>query len=335
MPVTVAEVGRSGSCRALRSHNQPDVTLACVFFTLLYPSGCVYIYALRTRFAEFFNGITDVTYSPTPTRLSASTVNSMALIVPSSFPSPKRALRKSDWTRRERQKRGRSAARIPRTPKGRATLIFECSVCFSFSPILSFVELSFLMVLLPNKGPTSTTYLLHSQALISSRTYENYDTRYHHSWDISTSGDGVIQVHEPQPAEMQATHPKPVDLRIERDVIETLVNAYFREVAPILPIVTREEFVANSPPPPILLFSVCLVAAARREVPSQVFDSVRYAVNNLIKAEDVLSTASIVNMQSLLVLSMVGDCHSSFAPSALSTLWVRLGAAIRMVRYRR
>ena len=100
---------------------------------------------------------------------------------------------------------------------------------------------------------------------------------------------------------------------------------------PILPIVTREEFIASSPPQPILLYSVCLVAAARREVPQQVFDSVRYAVNSLIKAEDVLSTASIVNIQSLLVLAMVGDCHSSFAPSALSTLWVRLGCAIRMV----
>ncbi|KAI0695709.1 fungal-specific transcription factor domain-containing protein [Cytidiella melzeri] len=181
-------------------------------------------------------------------------------------------------------------------------------------------------------GPTSPAYLLHSQALISSRTYENYDTRYHHSWDVSASGDGVIQVHEPQPTDSQSSHTKPVDLRIERDVIETLVNAYFREIAPILPIVTREEFIASSPPQPILLYSVCLVAAARREVSQQVFDSVRYAVNSLIKAEDVLSTASIVNMQSLLVLSMVGDCHSSFAPSALSTLWVRLGSAIRMAQ---
>lgn len=181
------------------------------------------------------------------------------------------------------------------------------------------------------KGPTSPAYILHSQALISSRTYESYDSRYHHTWDVSTNGDGVIQVHEPQSAEPQTQHPKPVDLRIERDVVETLVNAYFRDITPVLPIVTREEFIASSPPAPILLYSMCLVAAARREVPQQVFDSVRYAVNNLIKAEDVLSTASIVNMQSLLVLSMVGDCHSPFVPTALSALWVRLGCAIRMV----
>ena len=163
--------------------------------------------------------------------------------------------------------------------------------------------------------------------------YESYDSRYHHTWDISTSGDGaVIQVHEPQKGEYQTTHPKPADLHIERDVVEKLVNAYFADVAPLLPVITREEFLASSPPPPVLLYSICLVAAARREVTQAVFESIRYAVNALIKAEDVLSTASIVNVQSLLILCMVGDCHSQFVPQALSALWVRLGCAIRMVR---
>ena len=181
-------------------------------------------------------------------------------------------------------------------------------------------------------GPTSPAYLLHSQATITSRMYESYDSRYHHSWDVSAGGDGVIQVHEPQKGEYQTTHPKPADLHIERDVVEKLVNAYFTDVAPLLPVVTREEFLASSPPPPILLYSMCLVAAARRDVSQQVFESIRYAVNALIKAEDVLSTASIVNVQSLLILCMVGDCHSQFVPQALSALWVRLGCAIRMVR---
>ncbi len=77
---------------------------------------------------------------------------------------------------------------------------------------------------------------------------------------------------------------------------------------------------------------MCLVAAARREVPQGVFDSIRYTVNALIRADDVLSTASIVNVQSLLILCMTGDCHSQFVPNALSALWVRLGSAIRMAQ---
>jgi hypothetical protein len=68
-------------------------------------------------------------------------------------------------------------------------------------------------------------------------------------------------------------------------------------------------------------------------VPQSVFDSIRFAVNSVIKAEDVLSTASIANVQALLILSMVGDSHSQFVPNALSALWIRLGTAIRMVGF--
>ena len=79
--------------------------------------------------------------------------------------------------------------------------------------------------------------MLHSQAMITSRMYESYDSRYHHSWDISSSSDGVIQVHEPQKGEYATTHPKPADLHIERDVLENArrrwpaVDIEVREVA--------------------------------------------------------------------------------------------------------
>ncbi|KAE9409478.1 hypothetical protein BT96DRAFT_1012476 [Gymnopus androsaceus JB14] len=178
-------------------------------------------------------------------------------------------------------------------------------------------------------GVTSPTHLLHSQATISSRVYQGYDARYNHSFEVSKNGDGLISVQKPPNEELQA---RPVEYRVERTLIEQLVNAYFTEVAPLLPVITQAEFLAHSTPPPILLYSMCLVAAARREVPQQVFDSIRYTVNNMIKMEDVLSTASIVNVQSLLILCMTGDCHSPFVPTALSALWMRLGTAIRMAQ---
>jgi hypothetical protein len=121
-------------------------------------------------------------------------------------------------------------------------------------------------------------------------------------------------------------------LRIERSVIEKLINAYFADVAPLLPVITEAEFLTISSPPPVLLYSMCLVAAARREVPQGVFDAIRFAVHSMIKAEDTESTASVINLQVLLILSMMGDCHSQFVPNALSALWIRLGAAIRMVK---
>ncbi|PPQ91421.1 hypothetical protein CVT25_014309 [Psilocybe cyanescens] len=181
-------------------------------------------------------------------------------------------------------------------------------------------------------GPTSPAHLLHSQATINPRIYENYDLRYHHTFEVTKSGDGLIQVQKPANDDQHLVHAKQLDLHIERDVIENLLNAYFADVAPILPIVTEAEFLATPNPPPVLVYSMCLVAAARREVPQKVFDSIRYAVNSVIKAEDVLSTASIVNVQALLILCMTGDCHSQFVPNALSALWIRLGSAIRMAQ---
>ncbi|KAJ3576645.1 hypothetical protein NP233_g299 [Leucocoprinus birnbaumii] len=181
-------------------------------------------------------------------------------------------------------------------------------------------------------GPTSPFHLLHSQATVNSRIYENYDMRYHHSFEISKSGDGLITVQKPATDEQKMSHPKQIDLHIERDVIEKLVNSYFSDIAPILPVVSQAEFLSTPNPPPVLLYSMCLVAAARREIPSNLFDSIRFAVNNVIKADDVLSTPSIPNVQALLILSMSGDCHSQFVPNALSALWVRLGSAIRMAQ---
>lgn len=180
-------------------------------------------------------------------------------------------------------------------------------------------------------GPTSPTYLLHSQATINPRVYENYDQRYHHTFEVSKSGDGLILAEKPTNDDQLPVLPKPSDLHIERDIVEKLVNTYFAETAPLLPIVTEAEFLAYSNPPSILIYSMCLVAAARRDVPQKVFDSIRYITNNILKADDVLTTPSIVNVQALLILCMSGDCHSQFVPNAISALWIRLGAAIRMV----
>ncbi|VDB82669.1 unnamed protein product [Peniophora sp. CBMAI 1063] len=181
-------------------------------------------------------------------------------------------------------------------------------------------------------GNTSEAHLLHSSATIPSRLYESYDARHHHSWSLSASRDGFITVREPAPPPDADLPPRPADMNIARDVVEQLLNAYFKEIAPVLPIITREEFLSTQSPPPILLYSMCLVAAARRSVPQSTFEQIRYAVNAIIKAEDVLSTATIANVQALLILCMVGDCHSQFVPNALSALWIRLGTTLRMAQ---
>lgn len=194
------------------------------------------------------------------------------------------------------------------------------------APIYLFITLSAI-----STGSTSPAHLLHSQATIPPRIYEGYDQRYQYTYEVSQSGDGLIHVKKPPEGDQPASLPKPIDINVDQDTMQKLVNAYFIDIAPLLPVITREEFLQNPRPQPILLYSMCLVAAARRTVPQNVFDSIRYAVHGLIKADDVVSTASTTNLQALLILCMLGDCHSNFVPNALSFLWVRSGAAVRMV----
>ena len=184
-------------------------------------------------------------------------------------------------------------------------------------------------------------HLLHSTATVPAKAYHSFDQRYNHTWEVSKTGDGLIQVrdrsssHSPRSPSPGAGSLPSSALPLDRTLVEKLINSYFTSIAPLIPVLTQSEFLALSDPqpPPILLYSVCLVAAAQRDVPENVFESLRTAVNELIKSEDVLCTASVVNVQSLLVLGVCADCHSRFVPSALSSLWIRLGTAIRMVSF--
>ena len=255
----------------------------------------------------------------------------------SSFPSRRLVSRRRDWkkklqrrtSRREVQSLLNELLSLNQTSNPNVMSMF--SVCMSyvppFFPLLRRSDLHYGL------GPTSPAHLLHSQATINSRVYETYDQRYQHTFEVSKSGDGLIQVQKPANDDQRHSRSKPLDLHVERDVMENLLNAYFADIAPMLPVITEAEFLATPNPPAILLYSMCLVAAARRDVPQKVFDSIRHMVNTIIKEEDVLSTASFTNLQAILILCMTTDCHSQFVPTALSGLWIRLGAAIRMVGF--
>ncbi|EUC61692.1 fungal specific transcription factor domain protein [Rhizoctonia solani AG-3 Rhs1AP] len=183
-------------------------------------------------------------------------------------------------------------------------------------------------------GPTSLSFLVHSTATIPVRTMESYDTRYHQTWQVGASGEGFIQVLEPSTANQPATAPlpKPLEHRVERETLQNLINAYFREVAPTFCVITRDEFVRSPAPPPVLLYSMCVVAACSRRVERGVFEALRSTLASVMRNDDVLSVSSVANVQALLILSMNGDCHSVSVPNATSAAWLRAGAAIRMAQ---
>lgn len=123
------------------------------------------------------------------------------------------------------------------------------------------------------------------------------------------------------------------DIRMEKEIIERLINSYFTNISPILPVITKSEFLALQPsPPPILTYSICLMAAVLRDTPRGIFDFLRKTVASLIRSEDVLSVSSLTNVQALLILSMSGDCHATQNHHLMSLAWNRTGTAIRMAQ---
>lgn len=63
------------------------------------------------------------------------------------------------------------------------------------------------------------------------------------------------------------------------------------------------------------------------------FSSLKKTINGIIRSNDILSDTSLVNVQSLLIISNVGDLHGSVGSGgSVGACSVRLGVAIRMVR---
>ncbi|CAG8733137.1 6697_t:CDS:2, partial [Acaulospora colombiana] len=153
-------------------------------------------------------------------------------------------------------------------------------------------------------------------------------------WNVVNAGDGYIRVMQPsQPTLSEPILPKSMDIRVERDIVERLINSYFSNISPIFPVITKSEFVAFQPnPPPMLLYSICLMAASLRDTPAGIFDHLRRTVASLIRSEDVLSTPTQANVQALLILSMAGDCHGTQGNLLMSYAWTRTGTAIRMAQ---
>lgn len=156
------------------------------------------------------------------------------------------------------------------------------------------------------KGPTSLSFLLHTS--LPASTSEAYDLRNHNKWEISEDGNGLIRVNAPPSATGQADadpdDPSYQHNRLNRPIlssqtISALVNAYFDHLAPLFPVVSRADFTAKANPSPLLLYSICGLAATMRQFPREVFSGVRGVINGLLRSNDILSDARFEHVQAL------------------------------------
>lgn len=155
-------------------------------------------------------------------------------------------------------------------------------------------------------GPTSISFLLHSAPSLPRSTIEEFDLRNHQTWQLTTDdGDGLIRVFNPPPtAEPKEPANSPSQglsgqSVLSSKLISSLINSYFQHVAPLFPIVAKSDFIKGRRPPPLLLYALAGVAATRRGVSRDVFNAIRTIINGIIRNNDVLSDASIENVQAL------------------------------------
>ncbi|WVW80799.1 hypothetical protein I302_102786 [Kwoniella bestiolae CBS 10118] len=189
------------------------------------------------------------------------------------------------------------------------------------------------------EGPTSIAFLLHTT--IPTIPSEAFDMRHHNSWEVLEDGNGVIRVNAPPTAPAHAdadpTDPTRAHNRLNKPILSgqtmsLLVNAYFDEVAPLFPIISRAEFAAKTTPSPLMLYSICGLGATRRQFPREIFAGVRGVINGLLRSNDILSDARFENVQALLLLAQVGDLHAQPTAATASASLIRTGAAIRMAQ---
>ncbi|KAF8333946.1 fungal-specific transcription factor domain-containing protein [Cantharellus anzutake] len=190
-------------------------------------------------------------------------------------------------------------------------------------------------------GPTSLNYILQTSMPQIHSTSADTSISYQQAWKVIRSGDGFIEV-------LQDTGPDPYLPRdsergpepVERHVLERLVNYYFKNIAPIFPIVTEDEFLhgtgdsasSNYRPSPVLLYAICVMSATARGTPLSVFENLRKILNHIMKTDDVVSNASLSNIQALLIMGMTGEPHGRVVSHAMSAGWLRVSTAIRMAQ---
>ncbi|TIC74687.1 hypothetical protein E3Q00_01641 [Wallemia mellicola] len=173
-------------------------------------------------------------------------------------------------------------------------------------------------------GPTSISYLVHSQAQLPTsveRNLKDVDDRYHQKSSLTPNGDGWIHQMQNRPGSSHDRIQKPPtiqkeisqtrqtnDLPLDEETKQMLLDIYFSEIAPIFPVLTT---------------------ATGRQVPLETLNVCRSALNDSL-AGSTLSRSSLVTIQALLICSLNTDAHSTALGSSGSSIWLRSGAAIRM-----
>lgn len=182
-------------------------------------------------------------------------------------------------------------------------------------------------------GATSLSHLLHSTSTLPVEHLQQYDSKYCQSFEVKSTGDGFIQVANNPKAPFDSSSgynnglEPPVGLPAE--LVEQLVNRYFETTAVRFPVVTRTDFLAATTLSPLLLYTICGVAALAHDIPSHVLRTVKILIAHALKDDEAMNRSSLQTIQGLLLYSYAFELERG---AAASRTWFCLGLAVRMAQ---
>ena len=179
-------------------------------------------------------------------------------------------------------------------------------------------------------GATSLSHLVHSTSTLPVEHLHGYDTKYAQTFEMKSTGDGFIKVHvaPPSGASDYAGHfEAPSGLSAE--LVEQLVNRYLEGSATRFPILSRTDFLAATSLSPLLLYTICGVAAMTHEVPQQLLRTIKQLIAHAMRDDEVMNRSSLQTIQGLLLYSYAFELERG---AAASRTWFCLGLAVRMAQ---
>ncbi|BGP39973.1 hypothetical protein JCM10450v2_003953 [Rhodotorula kratochvilovae] len=124
----------------------------------------------------------------------------------------------------------------------------------------------------------------------------------------------------------------PPDVRLTSETVLRLLQHFSAHILPLWPVVTVEEIRSLETLSPVTLLSICVIAAASRQFPYALFNTVRAYFKTAVEMSDVFKTSSIANMQALLIMTMSAEPHGPTASGGGSMSFLRTGIAARMAQ---
>jgi hypothetical protein len=183
-------------------------------------------------------------------------------------------------------------------------------------------------------GSTSLSHLLHSTSTLPVEHLQGYDSKHRQTFEVKATGDGFIKVaiascDGNSGAGMGAGAEAAASLGIAPEIIEQLINRFFEGPATRFPIISRTDFLAASTLSPLLLYTICGVAALAHEVPPAILRTVKQLIAHALKDDDTVNRSSLQTIQALLLYSYAFELERG---AAGSRTWFCLGLAVRMAQ---